>query len=268
MWHGKVIGALLGMLLSRNPWGVVIGIIAGHYFDAMVVKGRGGDAASAHSIQDAFFRATFQVMGHIAKADGRVSEEEIRAARSVMAQFRLNESQVRLAIELFTEGKASDFPLTETIERLAQVTMQRPDLRRMFVQIQLQTALWGDGVHVAARAMLKRICASLDVSEFELAQMEAILRMQRAGQGYGPSQGQTYQRSARDTLQDAYSVLGVTAQSTDADVTKAYRRLMSQNHPDKLAAKGLPESMKTVAEEKTRQIRAAYEAIREARGMK
>jgi DnaJ like chaperone protein len=131
----------------------------------------------------------------------------------------------------------------------------------MFVQIQLQAALWGDGMHTQARVMLVRVCHGLGVSEFELAQMEAILRMQRTS-------GQTYQRSTRDNLADAYGVLGVTPQATDAEVTKAYRRQMSQNHPDKLAAKGLPESMKTVAEEKTKQIRSAYEAICEARGMK
>jgi DnaJ like chaperone protein len=178
----------------------------------------------------------------------------------VMAQFRLGEAEVRLAIDLFNEGKAADFPLIDTLQQLNRMLGDRVDLRRMFVQIQLQFALWGDGMHAPARAMLARVCQVLDVSEYELAQMEALLRMQRSGQ--------TQQRSARDSLQDAYSVLGVTAQASDADVTKAYRRLMSQNHPDKLAAKGLPESMKTVAEEKTRQIRAAYDAIREARGMK
>jgi DnaJ like chaperone protein len=262
MWHGKVIGALLGMLLSRgNPWGIVIGIFAGHYFDTQATKGLSGGGASPRAIQDAFFRATFQVMGHVAKADGRVSEEEIRAARAVMNQFRLGEPEVRLAIELFTQGKDSDFPLQDTVARLANLLHTRPDLRRMFVQIQLQAALWGDGMHTQARVMLLRICQSLGVSEFELAQMEAILRMQR-------SSGQTYQRSTRDNLADAYGVLGVTPQATDAEVTKAYRRQMSQNHPDKLAAKGLPESMKTVAEEKTKQIRSAYEAICEARGMK
>jgi DnaJ like chaperone protein len=131
------------------------------------------------------------------------------------------------------------------------------------LQIQLQTALWGDGVHTQARIMLVRICQGLGISEFELAQMEAILRMQRSS-----SSGQTYQRSTRDSLADAYGVLGVTSEATNAEVTKAYRRQMSQNHPDKLAANGLPESMKTVAEEKTKQIRSAYEAICEARGIK
>jgi DnaJ like chaperone protein len=69
-------------------------------------------------------------------------------------------------------------------------------------------------------------------------------------------------------LKEAYEVLGVAADAPDGDVTKAYRRLMSQNHPDKLHAKGLPEPMMKVAEEKTRQILAAYEVIREARGMR
>jgi DnaJ like chaperone protein len=177
-----------------------------------------------------------------------------------MAQFRLGEAEVRIAIDLFNAGKAADFPLNETLGALASTLRQRPDLIRMFVQIQVQAALLGDGINPAVRNALKRVCQLLGVSEFELAQMEAILRMQR---GYAHSQ-----QAPRDALQDAYAVLGVSAQASDADVTKAYRRLMSQNHPDKLAANGLPESMKTVAEEKTRQIRAAYEAIREARGMK
>jgi len=270
MWYGKVIGAVLGMILTRNPWGVVTGIILGHYFDTQSQRGRQG-TADPRTVQEAFFRATFQVMGHMAKADGRVSEQEIQAARAVMNQFRLGDAEVRLAIELFTEGKASDFPLAETLNRLGVLLRHRPDLCRMFVQIQVQTALWSGGVHAEARAILRQVCAALGVSEFELSQMEAILRMQQyAGQGqYGQgAYGHAHTRSRADSLRDAYEVLGVSAQASNAEVTKAYRRLMSQNHPDKLAAKGLPESMKTVAEEKTRQIRAAYEAIREARGMK
>lgn len=274
MWYGKVIGAILGMVLTRNPWGVVIGILFGHYFDVQSQRGRQGGSADSRTIQESFFRATFQVMGHMAKSDGRVSEDEIRAARAVMNQFRLGEAEVRLAIELFTEGKSGDFPLAETLTRLGALLRHRPDLCRMFVQIQLQTAIWSGGVHNEARAILRQVCGALGVSEFELAQMEAILRMQQYAGQYGPrgygqgSHGQAQTRSRSDSLRDAYEVLGVPAQASDSEVTKAYRRLMSQNHPDKLAAKGLPESMKTVAEEKTRQIRAAYESIREARGMK
>ncbi len=269
-WQGKVFGALLGFWLSRNPIGALIGFLLGHYVDLQTERGlRGG--GDPRAVQEAFFRTTFQVMGHVAKADGRVSEEEIRAARAMMAHLRLSDTDVKLAIDQFTEGKARDFPLDATVTRLSEVLGNRSDLRRMFMQIQLQSALWGGSTSAATRAVLLRACSLLGISEFEFAQMEALLRMQRAS-GYGYSNagqaGQQRARSSRDVLQDAYSVLGVESTTSDAEVTKAYRRMMSQNHPDKLAAKGLPESMKTVAEEKTRQILAAYEAIREARGMK
>ena len=70
------------------------------------------------------------------------------------------------------------------------------------------------------------------------------------------------------SLDDAYAVLNVSASSSDAEVKKAYRRLMSQHHPDKLVAKGLPEEMMELAKEKTQEIRAAYDVIKNSRGMK
>ena len=73
--------------------------------------------------------------------------------------------------------------------------------------------------------------------------------------------------SQEDQISQAYDVLGVTEEASDAEVKKAYRRQMSQNHPDKLAAKGMPDSMREMAEQKTREIGAAYERICEARGM-
>jgi DnaJ like chaperone protein len=268
IWYGKLIGALLGAILMKHPLGALVGAVAGHYlFDLQAMRGQSG-GGDQRAIQAEFFRVTFQTMGHVAKADGRVSEEDIRAARTMMSHLRLGEAEVRVAIELFTEGKARDFPLDESLARLHALLGNRLDLRRMFVQIQLQAALWS-GAAIPARPVLLRACGILGISEFEFAQMEALLRMQQAGASYSSSGG-TYSkaRPQRDVLSDAYSVLGLQSTASDGDVTKAYRRLMSQNHPDKLAANGLPESMKTVAEEKTRQIREAYEAIREARGMK
>jgi len=260
-WQGKALGALLG--LAAGPVGAVIGAFIGHLFDAQM------EAAEkiAHArpagvgIQEAFFRATFQVMGHLAKADGRVSEEEIRAARAMMNELRLGERERQFAIELFSAGKQRDFPLDETLLQLRQRCRNRPDLCRMFVQIQLQAALWGGGLHPSGRNILARICAALGVSAYELVQMEALLRMQRGAYRNDSA-------PAVDRVAEAYEVLGVERTASDIDVTKAYRRLMNQNHPDKLVAKGLPEAMMKVAEEKTRQIRAAYEAIREARGMR
>jgi DnaJ like chaperone protein len=264
-WQGKAFGALIGLWLGHSPIGLLIGLLIGHYIDVQTERGLRSAAVNSRGVQEAFFRTTFQVMGHVAKADGRVSEAEIRAARMVMAQFRLSETDIHKAIELFTQGKSSDFPLDEAVSRLGKMFVNRIDLRRMFLQIQMQTSLWGGATSDANRQVLRRVSGLLGISDFEFAQLEAMLRMQRGGQQYSGAQ---QQRSSRDELQDAYSVLGVQSTASDSEVTKAYRRLMSQNHPDKMAANGLPESMKAAAEEKTRQIRAAYELIRESRGMK
>jgi DnaJ like chaperone protein len=266
VWQGKALGALIGVF-AAGPVGALFGTFIGHLFDVQAESARGDDAndavstASPAQVQEAFFRATFLTMGHLAKADGRVSEDEIRAARAMMSEFRLGEREVQLAIELFTQGKSRDFPLEPLLRELRQVSGRRPDLCRMFVQIQLQTALWAGSLNNAAREVLARVCAALGVSAYEVVQMEALLRMQQAS--YRPEA-----RPAVDRVAQAYEVLGVSRTASDAEVTKAYRRLMNQNHPDKLVAKGLPESMMKVAEEKTRQIRAAYELLREARGMK
>lgn len=266
VWQGKALGALIGVF-AAGPVGALFGTFIGHLFDVQAESVRGDDAigsgpaARPAQVQETFFRATFQTMGHLAKADGRVSEDEIRAARAMMGEFRLGEREVQLAIELFTQGKRRDLPLDGLLRDLRQMCFRRPDLCRMFVQIQLQTALWGGGLNDAAREVLARVCAALGVSAYEVVQMEALLRMQQAS--HRPEV-----RPAVDRVAQAYEVLGVTREASDAEVTKAYRRLMNQNHPDKLVAKGLPESMMKVAEEKTRQIRAAYELLRDARGMK
>jgi DnaJ like chaperone protein len=263
IWQGKALGALVGVI-AAGPVGAIFGTFIGHLFDVQVESGVGGSAASqpgSLGVQEAIVRATFQVMGHLAKADGRVSEEEIRAARAMMHELRLGEREIRFAIELFTHGKEPSFPLDATLQQLHAVCRHRPDLRRMFVQIQLQAALWGEALNPAGRRILSRVCGALGVSAYDLVQMEALLRMQRSSR-------RPEAQPAVDRVAQAYAVLGVTSAATDSEVIKAYRRLMNQNHPDKLHAKGLPESMMKVAEEKTRQIRTAYEVLRDARGMR
>lgn len=268
VWQGKVIGALVGLLIA-GPAGAIFGMFIGHMFDAQMESTKrrpaaadSNDGAAAVGVEEAFFRATFQVMGHLAKADGRVSEEEIRAARAMMDELQLGEREVRYAMQLFNQGKSPGFSLDATLRQLRGVWRNRPDLTRMFVQIQLQAALWGEAMNPAGRRVLARVCDALGVSAYELVQMEALLRMQKRSARRPEAQPKV------DRVAEAYVVLGVTSEATDSEVVKAYRRLMNQNHPDKLHAKGLPESMMKVAEEKTRQVRTAYEVLRDARGMR
>jgi len=263
-WYGKVIGAILGAIIGRGLLGAIVGLLIGHQFDR---RARGGGPAVGgrrRAISHYFFRATFQVMGHVAKADGRVTAQEIDAARAVMRRFSLGEDDVRRAIDFFTEGKRADFPLESVLADLRSSVAGRSDLRRLFVQIQLEASMLGSGLNPPTRAVFARMCAALGISPAEFAALEAMLRMHAHGRGFGPEQA----RSAPSRLADAYQVLGVASNASDREVKLAYRRLMSQNHPDKLVANGLPASMIEAAHERTRSILEAYEAIRDSRGMK
>jgi DnaJ like chaperone protein len=265
-WYGKLIGAVLGAIIGRGLLGAIVGFVIGHQFDRKAAgtsrPARSGGVPS-RDLQTLFFRATFQVMGRIAKADGRVTEQEIEAARATMRRFSLSDADVQRAINLFTEGKSPDFALEDTLEAFRDASAGRADLRRLFVQIQLEAALQAGGITAPARAVFARMCSTLGISAIEFAALEAMLRMRGAAGATGAAA-----RPAADRLADACQVLGVRPDASDADVTLAYRRLMSQNHPDKLVANGLPLSMVEAAHERTRQILEAYEVIRKHRGMK
>lgn len=260
-WYGKLIGAVLGAIIGRGLFGAVVGLLIGHQFDRRSQATRPRVTGNPRALQIVFFRATFQVMGHAAKADGRVTPKEIDAAREAMRRFSLTDADVRRAIDLYTDGKRPDFPLDELLADLRGAMAGRDDLRRLFVQIQLEAALQGGGLNPASRTVFARMCSALGISAIEFAALEAMLRMR------GPA-GAGATRPQADRLADAYQVLGVGADTPDAEVTLAYRRLVSQSHPDKLVANGLPESMVEAAHERTRRILEAYEIIRKHRGMK
>ena len=269
-WIGKAVGGLIG-LMAGGPVGAVIGVILGHGFDANsgpgILRGPGvGSAAGATPTQigERFFRTTFQVMGHVAKADGRVSEQEIQAARAVMSELRLQPAQVQVAIACFTEGKAPQFALNNSLHALYRACAGRPDLMRAFVEIQMRAALMGNDLQTTARGVLQNIAASLGLGAMEFAHIEAVLRMRRNAYG-GPGGGQAVDEESR--LAQAYKVLECTAQTSNEELSLAYRRQLSRHHPDKLKANGLPDSMVEHAKERTQQIIQAWELVRERRGI-
>jgi DnaJ like chaperone protein len=264
---GKIIGGMIGALLG--PWGLLLGVFIGHQFDkgaAEQLRARGFGSANPELVRRIFFETTFSVMGHLAKADGRVSEDEIRQARAVMYRMQLSAELTREAMRLFNLGKDVSFPLELTLQQFRAQAGGHHDLFRTFLLIQLQAALANGRIDIAERDMLWKMCQVLGISRVELAQLEAMVRAQTIFGGAG--QAGPRQAPAASSLEQAYKVLGVESTATDAEIKKAYRRLMSQHHPDKLLARGLPESMRAEAEERTQEIRAAYDALRQSRGMR
>jgi DnaJ like chaperone protein len=267
-WTGKVVGGVLG-LLTLGPIGAAVGVVLGHQFDEY-----GGDPDQARvnsgenlaEIGERFFRATFRVMGYLAKADGRVSEREISAARGVMSDLRLNPTQVQSAIEYFTAGKQPGFNPAAELDALRHACQGRPELLRVFLEIQIRAALAGNNMEGPVRGLITRVANRLGIGNLELAQIETILRI-RTG-AFHQGQGQSYARNtAAEQLDQAYKVLEITPSASNDEVVKSYRRQLSRHHPDKLKANGLPESMIEHAKQRTQLIIEAYELIRERRGL-
>jgi len=268
---GKVVGGAIG-LLAGGPVGAAVGVLLGHQFDEYA-NGSRDDARlrsdpNALAVGEHFFRSAFRVMGHIAKADGHVSEREIAAARAVMSDLRLTDLQVRTAIDHFNTCKQPGFNLAGELASLANVARGRPALMRTFMEIQVRAALSGNNMEGPARQLLGFTANRLNVTMVEMSQIEAVLRIRS---GTFRQQQQQYQQTTRinpaEQLQQAYSVLECSASSSDGEVVKAYRRQLSRNHPDKLKANSLPESMIEHAKQRTQQIIEAYELINERRGI-
>lgn len=267
-WWGKVFGGAFGFMVG-GPIGALIGAAVGHKLDQGM--GRLGQSErdatgldARERVQTAFFTATFAVMGHLAKADGRVSPGEIQAASGIMDRMALDAEHRRVARELFREGKTAGFPLDEVLDQLRRETRGRRDLLRLFLAVQFQAALADGEIGPEERGVLGRVGQRLGFSRLEVEALEAMARAEvhfRQGPG-----GDARRPHGGPRLEDAYAVLGVDPKADDATVTRAYRRLMSQHHPDKLVSKGLPEEMIRLATEKTQEVKAAYERIREARG--
>jgi DnaJ like chaperone protein len=273
-WRGAFFGGVIGLLAVRSVWGAVMGALIGYLIEQSMGFGTASDAwrsphghaAHSISISDEFFRTTFELMGHVAKSDGRVTEAEIDAARGLMHELKLGAREIGIAIECFRAGKSATYDAEIGVERLREACGQRYDLLRAFMELQLRAALAGNGMSPPARAILARVAERLGMSGLEFAYMEAALRARQRTHGASP--GASRRAAAAGSLAECYAELEVDANITDQEVTKAYRRQMSRHHPDKLVANGLPESMAQMAKEKTQRIQEAYEGIRAARGMR
>ncbi|MDH5445297.1 MAG: co-chaperone DjlA [Gammaproteobacteria bacterium] len=261
---GKLLGAGFGYMLW-GPIGAVLGTLLGHQFDKALSHTVFQSQADVERVQASFFTTLFSVMGHLAKADGRVSEHEIEMAKSVMQQMSLDDAQRKMAIDLFNQGKQSDFPLNNALKQFSRNAHGQRNLIRMFMEILIFVVYADDAVHPEEEKLLKHIAKALGISPYQLAQMEGMVQAQRA---FHQGRGGHYEsaRPRADMLQEAYQALGISEKASDAEVKKAYRRLMNQHHPDKLVAKGLPEEMIKIATEKTQEIKAAYDTIMKTRG--
>lgn len=249
-WMGKIVGGTIGLALG-GPLGAIAGAAFGHFFDQtkeITSGGIPGARLSTHEdAQMTFFVAAFSMLAKLVQADGRVTEDEIATIERFMQEdLRLSPSSRRVAIDIFNTAKTSPHAFEDFARQFYGAFQHRPEILEFMVDILMRVAL-----------------ADRDFSAAE----ETLIR--RAAQIFGlPEPGYQNLKSRHAKTDDRfYRILGVTADASDSEIKARYRSLVKEFHPDRIAAKGLPDEFTEFAETKFREIQEAYEAIKKERGM-
>jgi DnaJ like chaperone protein len=272
---GKLVGALIGLLLFRHPFGIVLGGFFGHLWDIGALRPQPARGAS-----NSFIQPLFALAGAIAKSDGRVSEQEIAATENLMARMQLSPDQRASAIERFDAGKQPGFAVQLSIADLKSWAGGRRDLAFLLLDLLLDIVYAEGPLAPNKFVLVRKLCWSLGVHERELAALAAMRGHAYAAPAAGPDADTSagsrygssrYEQASRDAPRraagkDPYAVLGIAPEANEREIKRAYRKLISQHHPDKLG--DVPEELKRRAEERAREINAAYERIRDERGIK
>ncbi len=274
-WWGKLIGAFFGYLIA-GPIGIFFGLLIGNFFDRGLNQYYSNPywyyrAEKRKPVQIIFFEATFSIMGHLAKADGRVSEEAILMAKELMYDLDLDNEQQKSAQRLFNEGKKINFNLQQIAVKLYRATKSNTTLLKLFVDIQYRAAQLGgmsDNKLRIMNSMLNELHFATLYKQNRFYEDFAYHAYKKQSGRQHSSSNDHYQayHSTQSPMASAFAILEIKPTANKQDVKRAYRRLMSRNHPDKLIAQGLPEKMIKIANEKTQNIRKAYEEICASRG--
>jgi len=276
---GKILGVLFGFMFLKIP-GAIIGLIVGHFFDKAYGQdfnqlggfGRFFSDQNSMKQQAVFFHSLFSSLGHLAKSDGKVTDREIQIATALMDDMNLVGDARKEAQEAFREGKARDFPIIDTLKGLHEACHGRRDILQVFLEILIQAAFADGMLSQEEYQVLEKVAKPLGFRrrdlDYLISMFEAEIRFrQRGGQGRQHSSQQSAY-TEKQSLDDAYRILGVAASDDEKTVKRAYRKRMAEHHPDKLVSKGLPEQAMEIAKQKTQDIQSAYELIKHSRQFK
>ncbi len=263
---GIIIGGLIGYRI-----GGFIGMMFGAWLGNQITQFISG-SKSGHSkhtaTQQSFFKALFVTMGKLAKADGTISPGEIDRAEFIMRRMKLTPELRQQAIMYFNQGKESNYNINGDLAAFRQNASGSLSLKQFFLEMLIDMAS-GDGtIDEDELKILEKACKLIG---YPLQLLQAMLKMRGTGyyqqqqsQGYRQHQSQRPQRTSASG--NPYRVLGVEKTDDKQAIRRAYKKLMSQHHPDKLVSKGLPPEMMKMAEEKAKTIQQAWEQVKDLRG--
>jgi len=266
---GKLIGTVLGYILAGIP-GSALGLVLGFLVDKSMLAMKQPqfakvDPAELANVQKEFFIATFSVMGHVAAAAKSNAEEEYLPLNKVLDRLSLPHDIHDEAVALYNQGKQRDFDLNQVIMPFFTACRYQTHLLEMFLELQLYAAYYEGEMNPSRQQILLNICRLLEMSRADFDRIFSTIRAEHHFRRERRPGGVVAPIEDSANLEDAYAILNLSPHASDEEIKQAYRRLTSMHHPDKLVARGLPEEMLKIAEDKTREIRLAYERIRTMR---
>ena len=273
-WWGKGIGAFFGFLMA-GPTGALFGLLVGNFFDRGLnqhfTKPYWHYRIEKDPLIKALFRKTlFSVLGHLAKVDGHVSTQSIHLAKLTMQQMGLSIKEQQDAQEFFIEGKNANFNLSSTLGTLYTAIRHKPYLLQLFIDTVYKTVR-AENISTKKLHVLNTILRAMHFAPiheqnpfsdyFEQFSKEQFNTSYRSS-----SSNQPPRQNANASIEYAFMVLHVSPSANKTEVKRAYRKLMSQHHPDKLIAKGMPEYKIKEANAMAQKISKAYEDILKYKG--
>jgi DnaJ like chaperone protein len=241
---GKIIGGAAGLALGR-PLGALIGAAAGHAVDKMTTPSADGPIDEQEATRKiAFTIGVIVLSAKMAKADGVVTRDEIAAFREV---FRVPPDETRNVGRVWDLARKDVAGFEVYAQQIAKLFNPGSPVLEELIGSLLHIAKADGVVHANEVTYLERVA---EIFGFDQPAFQRLLSVYGAGSGHDP-----------------YGVLGVDPGASDTEVKTVYRRLIRENHPDRLIADGMPEEFVRQATDKMAAINAAYDDIAKARGM-
>ena len=245
---GKVIGGTLGFALG-GPLGGLMGLAAGHLVDQTkrakrpAVTHRG---STTDELQVAFTLAVIALGAKLAKADGRVTRDEVEALKKVVP---VPQSEMADVARIFNAARESADGYEPYAHQIAALLGHSRAVKEDLLGALLMVAHIDGHYHAAERAIIHGVGRIFGFSPADMRRLEGMFA------------------ASGTTAGDPYEVLGVSAAASDRDVKAVYRKLLQENHPDRVTAQGLPEEFIEVANRKMAEINAAWDRIKKERGL-
>lgn len=255
LWPFTVIGGGAGYAIASIP-GAMLGALLGQAMDRRL------HVQSLAELRERISGRTvprddeliFILLGRVAKSDGRVVGGHIQQARVEMHRLDLSEPATRRAISAFNRGKDGRDNLRVHLTRLKTQPHAAEGLLRACWRM-----AWADGK--ASRTERELIVLWGKWLGWTPEKVEALSSTEDDQRTRSPA-------SSGGEYQEAMRLLGVRTDTEPAQIKRAYRRLLSRHHPDKVAGSGASPVQVRAATERTRDLHNAYSVIKNRRGFR